>query len=137
MAYGLPVVSSDLPSTRPFVPPDVGLLAGADDAAGHAAALLRLLGDPALAARLGAQALGLLFTAVLARALGEAGLGQFAFISAVLLIGNAVTTFGLDTLLIREVAGGGAPCFGTEKGGGATPPPNLFFFKYPRPPDPT
>ena len=54
MAYGLPVVSSDLPSTRPFVPPDVGLLAGADDAAGHAAALLRLLGDPALAASLGA-----------------------------------------------------------------------------------
>ena len=53
MAYGLPVVSSDLPSTRPFVPPDVGLLAGADDAAGHAAALLRLLGDPALAASLG------------------------------------------------------------------------------------
>jgi glycosyltransferase involved in cell wall biosynthesis len=45
MAYGLPVVSSDLPSTRPFVPPDVGLLAGADDAAGHAAALLRLLGN--------------------------------------------------------------------------------------------
>jgi glycosyltransferase involved in cell wall biosynthesis len=48
------VVSSDLPSTRPFVPPDVGLLAGADDAAGHAAALLRLLGDPAPAAGLGA-----------------------------------------------------------------------------------
>ncbi len=57
-----------------------------------------------LAARLGAQVLGLLFAAVLARALGETGLGQFAFISAVLLIGNAVTTFGLDTLLIREVA---------------------------------
>ena len=54
MAYKLPVVSSDLPSTRPFVPPDVGLLATADDAAAHAAALLRLLGDPATAERLGA-----------------------------------------------------------------------------------
>jgi len=54
MAFGLPVVSSDLPSTRPFVPPDVGLLAGADDPAGHAAALLRLLGDAAAAERLGA-----------------------------------------------------------------------------------
>ena len=57
-----------------------------------------------LAARLVGQGLGLLFTAVLARALGQAGLGQFAFISAVVFIGNAVTTFGLDTLLIREVA---------------------------------
>ena len=54
MAYGLPVVCSDLPSTRPFVPPEVGLLAGADDAAGHAAALLRLLGDGAAAEAMGA-----------------------------------------------------------------------------------
>ena len=75
-----------------------------------------------LAARLGAQALGLLFTAVLARALGEAGLGQFAFISAVLLIGNAVTTFGLDTLLIREVAGARSTVVGTEEDGDATRP---------------
>ncbi|MBK7216097.1 MAG: glycosyltransferase [Candidatus Promineofilum sp.] len=54
MAYGLPVVSSDLPSTRPFVPPEVGLLAAAGDPAAHAAALLRLLGDPATAERMGA-----------------------------------------------------------------------------------
>ncbi len=54
MAYGLPVVSSDLPSTRPFVPAEVGLLAGADDATGHAAALLRLLNEPATAEGLGA-----------------------------------------------------------------------------------
>jgi O-antigen/teichoic acid export membrane protein len=73
-----------------------------------------------LAARLGPQALGLLFTAALARALGEAGLGQFAFISAVLFIGNAVTTFGLDTLLIREVAGARATMAGTEERGYAT-----------------
>ena len=62
-----------------------------------------------LAARLVGQGLGLLFTAVLARALGQAGLGQFAFISAVVFISNALTTFGLDTLLIREVAGSRPP----------------------------
>ena len=55
MAYGLPVVSSDLPSTRPYVRPgENGLLATAGDPAAHAAALLALLGDPAAAARLGA-----------------------------------------------------------------------------------
>jgi len=57
-----------------------------------------------LAARVFGQGLGLLFTAFLARALGEAGLGQFAFLSAVLFVGNAATTFGLDTVLLREVA---------------------------------
>lgn len=56
MAYGLPVVSSDLPSTRLFVRPgENGLLATANDPAAHAAALLALLGDPAEAARLGAR----------------------------------------------------------------------------------
>ena len=69
-----------------------------------------------LAARVGGQALGLLFTAALARALGEAGLGQFAFISAVVFIGNAVTTFGLDTLLIRDVAAARASAPGSSSG---------------------
>jgi len=56
MAYGLPVVSSDLPSTRPFVQPgENGLLATTDDPAAHAAALLALLRDPSEAARLGAR----------------------------------------------------------------------------------
>lgn len=55
MAFGLPVVSSDLPSTRPFVlPEENGLLVAADDPPAHAAALLRLLRDPATAVRLGA-----------------------------------------------------------------------------------
>jgi glycosyltransferase involved in cell wall biosynthesis len=54
MAFGLPVVSSDLPSTRAFLPPEAGLLVTADDPTAHAAALLRLLRDPAGAARLGA-----------------------------------------------------------------------------------
>ncbi len=57
-----------------------------------------------LAARVFGQGLGLLFTASLARALGEEGLGQFAFLSAVLFVGNAATTFGLDTVLLREIA---------------------------------
>lgn len=57
-----------------------------------------------LAARILGQGLGLLFTALLARALGKEGLGQFAFLSAVLFVGNAATTFGLDTVLLREVA---------------------------------
>jgi PST family polysaccharide transporter len=75
-----------------------------------------------LAARLGGQAMGLLFTVAVARALGETGLGQFAFISAVLFIGNAVTTFGLDTLLIREVAGARSTVDGMQEGRYATHP---------------
>ena len=54
MAFGLPVVSSDLPSTRPFVTHgDNGLLAAAANPAAHAAALLALLMDAPAAARMG------------------------------------------------------------------------------------
>ncbi|MGH2536672.1 MAG: glycosyltransferase family 4 protein [Candidatus Promineifilaceae bacterium] len=54
MAYGLPVVSSDLPSTRPYVRQGrSGCLAPAGDPAAHAAAILSLMNDPA-----GAQAMG-------------------------------------------------------------------------------
>jgi glycosyltransferase involved in cell wall biosynthesis len=54
MAFGLPVVSSDLPSTRPFVSPgENGLLAAATEPAAHAAALLELLTDAAAATRMG------------------------------------------------------------------------------------
>ncbi len=56
MAYALPIVSSDLPSTRPFVEDGVnGYRVAADDPAAHAAAVLRLLRDPALAGELGRQ----------------------------------------------------------------------------------
>lgn len=55
-------------------------------------------------ARVAGQLLGLVFTLAVARSLGEEVFGQFAFISAVVFIGNVITTFGLDTLLIREVA---------------------------------
>ncbi|WP_374688153.1 oligosaccharide flippase family protein [Promineifilum sp.] len=57
-----------------------------------------------LMARILSQGLLLIFTIAVARTLGAADLGRFAFISAVVFIGNVVTTFGLDTLLLREVA---------------------------------
>ena len=54
MAYGLPVVSSDLSSTRPFVYDGVnGCRVRADDPDAHAAAILALLRDREYAARLG------------------------------------------------------------------------------------
>jgi O-antigen/teichoic acid export membrane protein len=57
-----------------------------------------------LGARFGGQALALLSTILIARRLGETGLGQYAFIAAVVFIGNTLSSFGLDTLLIREIA---------------------------------
>jgi O-antigen/teichoic acid export membrane protein len=57
-----------------------------------------------LAARLGTQGLAVLFTILLARGLGSADFGRYAFFAAVVFIGNAVTTFGTDMLLIRELA---------------------------------
>jgi glycosyltransferase involved in cell wall biosynthesis len=54
MAYSLPVVSSDLASTRPFMDGEAnGLLVEAGDPAAHAAALLQLLADPATAQSMG------------------------------------------------------------------------------------
>jgi len=54
MAFGLPVVSSDLPSIRLFVESEInGLLVDAADPSAHAAALLRLLRDPVEAAAMG------------------------------------------------------------------------------------
>ena len=46
----------------------------------------------------------MLFTLLVARRLGVAGFGQYAFIASVILLGNIVTTFGTDTLLIRDVS---------------------------------
>lgn len=63
MAYGLPVVSSDLPSTRPFVHPGRnGYLVAADDPAAHAEALLDLLQRPEGAAAMGKAGQGLVRT---------------------------------------------------------------------------
>jgi glycosyltransferase involved in cell wall biosynthesis len=54
MAYGLPIVSSDLPSTRPFVRDgENGYLVTADDPASHARAILALLREPGDARAMG------------------------------------------------------------------------------------
>lgn len=57
-------------------------------------------------ARLGAHGLMTLFTIVIARRLGEAGLGEYAFVASAIFLGNVLTTFGVDMLLIREIAAG-------------------------------
>lgn len=57
-----------------------------------------------LLARLTAQGLAILFVALLARRLDIDSFGQFAFIAAVVFIGNTATNFGTDTYLIREIA---------------------------------
>jgi O-antigen/teichoic acid export membrane protein len=61
------------------------------------------------AARLGSQLAGAILAILVARQLGQAGLGAFAFFSAVILTGNVLTTYGTDTLLIRELAGSRDP----------------------------
>ena len=54
MAFGLPVVSSDLASVRPYVQQrQNGLLANATDPADHATALLSMLRNPEAAAAMG------------------------------------------------------------------------------------
>lgn len=54
--------------------------------------------------RLGSQTLAFVFTILIARRLGEAGLGQYAFVASVVYLGNLATTFGTDMLVMREVA---------------------------------
>ncbi len=57
-----------------------------------------------LLARLITQGALVMSTVLIARALGVAVFGQYAFVAALIVLGNVVTTFGTDTLLIREVA---------------------------------
>jgi O-antigen/teichoic acid export membrane protein len=57
--------------------------------------------------RFGAQALAVVFTILVARRLGSRGFGEYAFIAALIFLGNALTTFGTDMLLIREIAASG------------------------------
>jgi len=56
-----------------------------------------------LLARLTAQALAILFVALIARQLGVEAFGQFTFIGALVLVGNTFTNFGTDTYIIREI----------------------------------
>ena len=57
-----------------------------------------------LFARLTAQGLAVLFVALIARRLGVDSFGRFAWIAAVVLIGNTFTNFGTDTFIVRELA---------------------------------
>jgi O-antigen/teichoic acid export membrane protein len=54
--------------------------------------------------RFGTQVLAVVFTVIVARRLGSRGFGEYAFIAAAIFLGNALTTFGTDMLLIREIA---------------------------------
>ena len=58
-----------------------------------------------LLARIGTQGMAALFTILLARRLGSFGFGEYAFIAAIVFVGNMLTTFGTDMSLIREIAG--------------------------------
>jgi O-antigen/teichoic acid export membrane protein len=51
-----------------------------------------------------AQALAVLATALMARRFGADGFGQFAWVGALVFVANVFTTFGTDSLLIREIA---------------------------------
>lgn len=60
-----------------------------------------------LLARVLTQGLALVFVALVARRLGAAAFGQYAVMAALVFLGNTVTTFGTDTVLIRETARAG------------------------------
>jgi O-antigen/teichoic acid export membrane protein len=60
-----------------------------------------------LGSRLGTQGLLALFTILIARRLGSAGFGEYAFMAAAIYVGNTLTTFGTDMLLMREIAARG------------------------------
>lgn len=70
-------------------------------------AFIRRLGPNSawlLLSRLGGLVFSALTAIFIARALGPAGLGGYAYLTSVILVGNVLTTFGLDTLLIRDLA---------------------------------
>lgn len=60
-----------------------------------------------LAGRVASQALAVLFTVLLAGRLGLVGLGEYAFVAAIVFLANVVTTFGTDMVLVRDIASGG------------------------------
>jgi len=60
-----------------------------------------------LLARVGTQGLLVLFTIVVARRLGEIGLGEYAFVASAVIVANVLSTFGTDMLLMRDIAGRG------------------------------
>jgi O-antigen/teichoic acid export membrane protein len=54
--------------------------------------------------RFGAQAMLAVSNILLARYLGSSGFGEYAFMSAVLFVGNAFSSFGTDMTLIRRIS---------------------------------
>jgi O-antigen/teichoic acid export membrane protein len=58
----------------------------------------------AVFSRIGTQGIAVLSNVLLARYLERDGFGEYAFISSILMIGNAFTTFGTDMILIRTLA---------------------------------
>jgi O-antigen/teichoic acid export membrane protein len=60
-----------------------------------------------VASRYGSQVLAVVSSLILARHLGIAGFGEYAFISAIVMVGNALSTFGTDMVLIRRIAARG------------------------------
>lgn len=57
-----------------------------------------------VASRMATQGALVLFSVVVARRLGAAGFGEYAFVASILFIANVLTSFGTDMLLVREVA---------------------------------
>lgn len=68
--------------------------------------------------RYGAQGLAVVSNILLARYLGAEGFGEYALASAVLLIGNAFTNFGMDMILIRKLSVTDVPWLLTDGLGG-------------------
>ena len=60
-----------------------------------------------VATRVAAMIAAVALTVLLAARLGLVGFGEYAFVSAVVFVGNVVTTFGTDMVLIRDIAGRG------------------------------
>jgi O-antigen/teichoic acid export membrane protein len=65
-----------------------------------------------LASRAGSQGLAVVFTILLARQMGGQAFGQIAFMLAAVALGNTLTTFGSDMLLIRRIAAAGGELAG-------------------------
>ena len=57
-----------------------------------------------VASRIGTHGIAVLSNVLLARYLGRDGFGEYAFISSILFIGNAFTTFGTDMIMIRSLS---------------------------------
>ncbi len=55
-------------------------------------------------ARVASQAGFAVFSILVARLLGTQAFGEYAFMASIIVVGNTLTTFGTDMLLIREIA---------------------------------